>query len=414
MKLVGKLNMPVKSGVQKVSPEHQAANAMLFGEMGDSEVVTIQTGAALTFFREMALRRPREVDNAVGLYTHGSIGRLGKVKWNIIDAPKHVWQPSVEACGWNPTTHTAVHGDEISVKGMELNIEMCDKDLLDECTREFFGTGVDIEKLYSTPQGKKIMDSFIAAIYEGKGDSLYELLDFGDHPLIWAAQSSGNHGMSAEEFADYTRQQQILGGWLTLIDYQKSIGNEQYRVEINPNHISGGEYMGDATTLLKNVAKAAPARMKGLIAKSKMKGKPGIFLVSPSIFSKYEDELMAADMLNASCVTMNGLSCDTDTVPGVLKFRGDYVLNRDQWAEFDKIVKVHTHRVLYLVPGALTFAYDVPVLNAYGKDKAGLLVQTSKDIKDKFKTYILGEMELGAGIFKNSIVNASISVPFTD
>ncbi len=412
MGVIARIPVPAKTGDQMIPKFGAAYGDVVFGTIGDNNVVTIQTGAALTFFKEYAMRRPRLVANAIGLYSHGSIGRLGKVKWNIIGAPKHVWQPRSESCSWNPKGKFPIYGDTIVAHGIELNLEMCDKDLLDQCTRQLFGVGTEINNLMATPEGEALFNMFLSSIYEGKGNSLYDLLTYGDHPYIWQAQTNGTFGIPSSEATDYVDQMQVLGGHITLIDYEKSIGRKEYNVAIAANEISGGEFIGDAQDLFRRVDNSVPVRMNTVLSNSRAMGKPGIYLVSPSIFNKYERELTVTNTLNGSQVIMEGIYPTAGTVQGLLKFKGDYVLRMDDWAEFDQIVGVHTHRVVKLVPGALGIAYDIPALEQFGDDQSGLVVEKSTSVKDKFKTYVYGEMEVGAGLVsKDYVVNASISVP---
>jgi hypothetical protein len=386
---------------------------VVFGNDGVNNIVVLETGAALTFFREYAMRRPRLIDDALGIYSYGSIGRMGKVKWNTISTPLHILQARSESCTWNPKGHIVIEGEELLAKGLEINMEFCNKDILDMCTRGLFGTGADINKIIATPEGEQLFNLLMEAIYTAKGNSIYDLVTFGDHPYIWAAELSGVYGIPADEFADYIDQMAILGGHLTMVDFLKASGHPQYTIPITNAEVNQAEFVGDTFEVLQRVKAKTPVRMMSYINMARSAGKPGIFLVSPAFFNKYEADLTAANMLNQAQVIMNGIYPDAGTAPGVLKFGGDYVVNRADWGEFDTIVQMHTHRVMYVAPGALGIAYDIPILEQFGQDKAGLIVEHSTRVSDKNKTYVYGEMEIGAGLVdKSMIVNASITVPF--
>lgn len=383
--------------------------------------LSLNTKAAVNFFRRISVLKTNIVLNSLGLYSFGKMGRNGEVRFASMNAPKHVLSPRTgKGCSFTAKGRIDMGVTEFYVDPVQYQGKQCPDSLYETNFERIFGTGHGIKDLMGTPEGKKLFGEIVYLTYIGLGNSFYEMATYAGHDLIFEADSNDWYTVDDKQWEDYLDQQDTkrMVGHMTIIDKLASEqGLEHFNVEIAANEISddGKDFIGEAKDLFDRCLEAQPAEMKlANKYRSTVVGK-SIFLVSPSIFKKYRRELQEDNMNGIPedlYYTLHGnfakiANMNTSTyAEGVLKYDGHVVVEMTEWEAFDTMTGTNTHRCLLASPGVLGLGYDVVPIKQF--DGLGLRFVQKLDAPDNGMIYMDTYFDLGSGIVNHDfIVNAS-------
>lgn len=378
--------------------------------------LSLNMESAVNFFRSLVILNGSLRENSMGLYSFGTVGRLGKVKFaSMSQATPHMLRPRGNTgCIWDPIGRTVINVEEYTVSPVKYQGEFCVDTYWGTCFEALLGVGNDINELTATPESRAILMEFVNAIYDSLSDSVWNLAWYAGHPLIEEANTAGTYNLEDEEWDGFVSQQNIgTGGWLTLLDAFKDEGRPNYNVQIGDAEVAtNGDYVGDvgrAGGLFERMRKGSSRAMRTLMGKATKRvsgigqNKP-IFLVTEDIFRAYETELQTdwANIPETMYYHLNGEYCaklgcvGNELVEGVLKWHGHLVVNMEEWSWFFNAVGVEGHVALLAYPGVLGMATDVAQLDQTGG--LGMLIEQKRDLDSLGKIQMATNFDIGMGI----------------
>ena len=391
--------------------------------MVSGSMMTLTTDAALNFLNNLSVIYPALAENSLGLYSYGSIGRNGKVKFaQMTNATPHMLRPrGNKGCIWNPVGNIAMNVDEFEVKPVKFQSEFCPDNFWGTCLEKLMGVGNAINDVFGTPESSMWIKKLVTSIYESLGNSIHMLAWFAEHNLIAVANTNDTYDVTDEEWAGFVAQQALgTGGWMTLIDAYKEAGVANYNVQIRSSDVGvDGEFVGDVgrpNGLFSRLVKGSSKTMKllnGKTTKGSVQGAritKNAILVSKSIFEAYEAELLVDYggiketlyyFLSGEYASSFGLS-ETAPLEGVLKWKGHPVICMDQWDGFYDLVNVEAHVAMMIVPGVLGLAYDVASLEQY--NGLGLIMEQKLGAPDLGKVYLHTNFDMGMGVINPDLI----------
>jgi len=376
---------------------------------GDRRVLDLNLETTTALFKEVSIMKPSIPANDMGLYSFIPVGRFGKAKMNTLTVPKHLLQSRKNCLTWNPKGRMYMKPDEITVEAVEYMGEQCSDAFMGECLEAVLGTGNQVRDIFATPEGAQLFQLALGNIFEGLGNSFYDLVTFGMDSLITSADSGNwwdTASVSTEEWDNFVDQQMGIGvkGHIPLIEQAKADGLAHFNVTIDAGDVSGDQYTGasnDVTVLFDNVIAAAPNKLRIL---RKRRGTPGVvMLVSVGIFDAYKDYIVANfnTIPDVYQFFLNG-----EAVPGILRYDGTPVVCMDEWKEYDEMIGVNTHRVVLTAVRNMVVAHDVPAIDQFGG--IGMRIEQSQELKNKGIVHMYTNFRVGAGIADTDfMVNAS-------
>ncbi len=341
---------------------------------GGTRYIEIDTSASLTLLQGISIQKESILENELGLYSVGSVGRDGRARWATIGGTNHILKARSNGCKWDPQGKYTLVNKAYDLCNLEAQVEVCPDVTWGSCLEyAFSGVGNEVRDMNATEEGKALLLALLDKIYLDLGNSYYNIAYWGDHPLIYQSNEEGQYevsGTSEEVWEDYLRQQTVCEGWMTGVDYFKHQGHPQYNVPIYDSEISpdGAEFIGDPVDLFKRLLQTAPAgQFRIAIKKYKlvngMRMKPAI-CVTRSIYEAYREWLInkystidESFLLRVGCVE----SCLSDG----LMYDGHPVICKDDWDAFGYLVGYHHHRAMLVYWGNLGHSYDVPSLQQF-------------------------------------------------
>src|SRR5690606_31205744 len=145
--------------------------------------------------------------NYFGLYSYGSVGRAGKIRFARLEGPKHILSSRKNGCTWNPKGKITNDITDMMLCPVEYNGELCPDALWDSCWELILGTGNQVRDITATPEGRALFAEMLRLTYVGLGNSIYDLGWFGQHPAIEDADDNDTYTVSEEEWEDFKDQQ---------------------------------------------------------------------------------------------------------------------------------------------------------------------------------------------------------------
>ena len=274
-----------------------------------------------------------------------------------------------------------------------------------ECWDRLFGKGNDYNNLQSTEGGKKLFREMLEGIYDAISDSIYDVVWYRDHPLISIADTNGTFVEGTDEWADFKDQMLDNGqGLMTLIDYQQTIGRDNFNVEIKDADIDGAKYIGDVKDDLIERVKEKESRELRLANTKAVKTRSGIQftglrLLSRGIFNALRRHILAdyGGSMEAYNIEISGSDGNGWISQKVINLDGVLHYCMDEWDSFGAITGTHTHRIISTTPGILGIAYDVPVLNDRFPS-LGLRIVQKLDAPDNGRAYMDTNFDLGTAL----------------
>ena len=333
--------------------------------------LNVNLEASINFFKRLTLVMPSLVENQLGLYSSGSIGSNNEVRFASMSTPRWLLRArGNKGCVWDPVGNVSISLDSFQIYPLVYQGEQCPDVYWGQCFEKIMGTGNQVIDQRATAEQQIIFAEMMARIYEGFGNSIYDLMWFGKHPLITWADTNNRYNLDEDEWANFKNNQDVFSGWLTIVDGLKASAEyEGYDIPIDPDDVDKKEYIGRVSGpngIFDKVIEAQSTEAKLSASNSGSDIGKGIILVNPGIFKKYKEELLQdynqiPDMLY---FRMNGefcakYGCTEGIRNNVLKYDGYWVVSKYEWELWDNILDVYTHRVLMVTPGALGYATDV-------------------------------------------------------
>lgn len=368
--------------------------------------VEITTESSLTFFEGVAVQANDISVNRLGLYSHVRVGRNRKAKFLSIRTPRHLLTARGNGCQWNPKGLARTKLNEFNTCPVEFNGEECPDAFYGTCFESIFGTGNDVRDFYATEQGQAVIAGLVNQVFTGLGNSLDDLANFANHPLIDLANENSFFTAGLEEWADYHDQQMSgdCGGLITQLDQLAAEGASGYDLEIPDADIdTDGSYKGDIEALLNSLVARAKSEFKTMIRSSGMGFKPIILMTDPE-YAALENYFLQTYASNpyAYLYAIKGDDGIGGLMPDVLKWKGLPVIRWDAVTRFDELVGSESHRVAIVAPGAFGIAHDVEDLAQFSG--MGLRILQRLDAPYKGKIFMDTTFRWGAGIADTDFV----------
>lgn len=334
--------------------------------------VRVKTGAWLNIFQRYGVIQGDITKNDLGLYSSLQVDGEGKAKFLSFKSPNHLFRPRQNGCAWNPNGRIRSGLVSVDTCPIEYQGEECPDAFWGDCMEALFGPGNAVRDLYSSPELQKIFAEAMKGLSIGLGNSYHELVHFGKHPLIIAADTNGTFLVDEDRWEDFYAQ--MIGdesrpnncsGIVTLLDALADQGEPGYDLEIPDTDIdANNNYTGDIIALFESLIANAKTELR-IMAKrgvqfGTVKRFPIILATSPE-FKAYKDYL--TENFAYSPQLTNFLLMGEDgterLMHGVLHYNGIPVVEWDESAVFDEIVGTKCHRVALVAPGTFGVASDV-------------------------------------------------------
>lgn len=382
-----------------------------------SRVINVPSGEATQIFGEYSVRRPMLAQNLLGLYsfvrplTPGAL----KVKFGALTTPRHLLQKA-KGCQWSPKGRMGMNLTEYNLGVVDYDGQQC-PDELAECLNALFGPGNARKDLFGTPEGMAFWDKIIDLIYTGLGNSVWDLLEFANHPLITTSDTNGWYSVSDQEWADYTDQQihDEVAGIVTTMDQLKDVeGLSNFNVPIQAVDVDGADFVGDVIGLFNKLVDYSTADFQIMIDNNR-EGQAPIIEVSRSIFKAYKKYLTDTYQgINAGFqIFYTGEDGTRRALRNVLLWDGIPVVLNQTWSVFDRLVGVNTHRAVLNAPGNKGVGYESPVVVGQQYSGIGLQVVQRLDAPYKGQVYMTTRNALTGAIVNSDFMTmaARVEVP---
>jgi hypothetical protein len=389
---------------------------IIFGA-NSTRSIAFSRQSTMFFFKRMALLKSNLIANSLGLYSYAQAEADGTVKFAHLRGPQHVLRPRTTGCTWDPVKGITLSSQSFTSAPLEFQAEQCPDVFIGTCFEEFFGrTEKEKESFFSTEQGRALFNEMLELIFVAIGNSYYDVNTWGQNGLITYANDNATYTAKPDVWLNYTKQQGIIAGHMTLLDKLKQEGFDNMNVAVEDYEISddGKSFIGNAQLFMDRLIAAQNDEM---LTMAENGNKVGIIELDPRIWDKYEAELMLKyDQLPAMLQYFyNGkfcesLGCDSGSaVQGVLRYKGYPVIRRRDWSRFNTLTGTNTFRGTLTAPGNYGISYDVLPQDQFGG--FGLELEQSTAMKDRGLVYMTTRFRTGTGIIEPTFtVNASRTI----
>lgn len=372
--------------------------------------VQIDQGQALFFYEKIAIAKPAPSANHLGLFTMKSVGNKEKIKIGSLGVPKHLWTKRKNGCEFVPKGGIKTGVQEFTMNALEFDGVECPDALYGDSLETIYGVGLEVENFFATKAGQDVFNMILNRIFLGLGNSMYDLVWNGASPWITEAANNNWYEVEEDEWVDYVDQMEAMGGIITQIDQLKAMGLPHFRIEIKDSEVEGENYKGEVGTVLFPRVKKGATKKMIIATKRKLNGR-SFYLVTPSIYNKYKEEIIETynNIPIAYQVFTTGTTGDKILLEDCLMWDGIYVVCMDEWDEFGVMCNIIQHRVFFTVPGNIALLYDIPMLNE--STGFGLEMVQKLDPEYKGKIFLHTTLKLGTGLIDHEFcANASYTL----
>lgn len=387
---------------------------------GTSRYFTFNTESMLQVFERFIIQEREIAANEIGLYSSVPVGRNRKARFANLTTPAHIFSNRKNGCVWTPKGAIRSNLVEFDLCPIEYNGQQCPDSIWNSCWEQLLGVGNEVHDLLSTPEMQNLIAMFLRQVFYGMGNSFSELVHFANHPLITQVNANGTYAVGVDEWNDYHDQQMSgdCGGWLTLIDELRGLGQKGYDIDIPDTDIAAdGSYTGDIVGLMEQLRNSAHPDFRvwiqdGYRSPSGVVLWPVVLLTS-ALFDAYEEYIRTTYQATESGFqyNFNRTSGTAGIIPGLLKYKNMPVMRWHECTRFDAITGCESHRAAICAPGVLGLAHDVEMLDQF--DGMGMRMVQKIDPPDNGLLYMYTTLRWGAGIGDpNFMVHASnVSLP---
>ena len=373
-----------------------------------TKTMLIPQETAVVLFRKIAIQETNYRLNELAMYSFGSVGRSRKASFLSLQGPKHLIQKrGANGCTWTPKGKITNQITEIDMAPVKVEMEICPDALWDSCFENILEVGNGVNDFYASTEGQELLNHILTLVYTGLGNSYAELVEFGKHPLIDDADAGSWFTIGQDEWNDYKDQQTAVAGFMTLVDDLKAEGHANFGYSINQADMNGADFTGDSMALLTRVINAAKGELSTYLKKAGVGMPMATISVSTGIYDRLEEQFISQYnaipesyyfKINGVQPLANGLT----SMPGVLKYKGCWVVRRDDWAAFDDITGTTTHRALLSVPGNFGLVHDVSDVQQFNGQ--GLVIQKSPLLKDGGKIWMKTNYDVATAILDTNLM----------
>jgi len=381
-----------------------------------SRIISVQTESALNIFDNVSVSQRDQYARALGLYGDVILGRDLKGRFASFSTPKHVLSNRKNGCAWNPKGGVRFNVEEFPTCAVEYNGEECPDVFYGTCFERLFAPGNGVRDLAGTAEGQAILSQMLRKLYQGLGNSFFDLYNFANHPLISQANTGSFYNVDIEEWEDYVDQMLSgdCGGLITLLDELAAKGQSGYDLDIPlaDINVSTGAYTGNIINLIESLKSAASAELTTAIESGAQLSdgtvRYPVILLTSAEFNAYKSYIRSLAGTNemAYRYMLEGTDGTTRLMRNVLVYDNMPVVRWDACVGFDAITGAQSHRAAIVAPGVLGVLHDVSDLAQW--EGMGLVVEQSTRVADKGKIFMDTTFRWGAGIADpNFIVMAS-------
>lgn len=385
-------------------PSTSVGVSTMANDIGDllQATLTIPSKEMVALVRNYIIGRSPLAANELGLFTiKGGIAN-DKFAIAMLSKARHLWSSRKDGCQFSPKGSIGSQRAEFELQPIEYDGVQCPDEFFGSEWETMFGTGDPFEML-QTEAGAFALDAVVRIIIDSLQQDFWNLIMYGSHPIITAAETNGTYTVSETEWADFKDQMKNIGGFITTADFLRTAGRDNFNVTIDAGDVNGEEYTGAVRTdLFKRVREAALPIMKTQMKRKSFGNISSLFLCSRGIFNKYKDELIAQfnNLPVAYTIQTTGIDGTKYAMEDVLLWDGNVIMCFDELAEIDTIVGYNTHMVFATIPGNIPILYNANTARGsknIGSD-FGLKIQQSADLKEKGKIYMHANMKVATGI----------------
>ncbi|MGL4640875.1 MAG: hypothetical protein ACRCVX_14220 [Shewanella sp.] len=385
--------------------------------------VSVETQSALTFFDNISVTQTDQHARALGLYGEVLMPRGSqKARFASFSTPQHLFSTRKNGCSWNPKGGLRMNVDEFNTCAIEFDGEQCIDTFYGTCFEALFGSGNASREFGSTPEGQRILIKMMQKIYQGLGNSFFDLYHFANHPLIKTANIESFYTAGVEAWADYVDQMinDECGGLVTQLDALAAEGNPYYSAKIPDAdiNVSKRKYTGDVIDLLNSVRERASYNLRAMCDNGMMvdgANRMPAYLVTDDVFNAYKDWIRAKAGTNelAYRYTIEGMDGTTNLMRNVLMIDSMPIVRWSACSNFDAITGAYSTRVALVSPQVFGVLSDVSGIQQSQFEGMGLVMQQSPLLKDKGKIYMTTGFRWGAGIADTDFVcmASNVSTP---
>ena len=389
----------------------------LFSTPGGANRVTVSTESTLRIFENVAVVQRDQYARALGLYGDVALGRDLDARFMSFSVPKHLLSPRKNGCSWNPKGGLRMNVDTFGTCPVEFDGTQCADAFFGTCFERLFGPGNARNDFYSTPEAQAVLAQMITRIYQGLGNSFFDLYNFANHPLITNANTNGTYTVSVAEWEDYVDQmladsdtgRNACAGLITQLDALKASGNPYYTMDIPIADIDVAtkSYTGSFPALINDmIATASPELQTAIESGVMINGRivfPIILATAPE-FNAEKERIRSLAGTNelAYRYMIEGMDGVTKLERNVLMLDNMPIIRWEAHAAFDAITGVQSHRVAIVAPGAFGVLHDIDPLREF--EGLGLIIEQSPLLRDKKRIDMTTTFRWGAGIADTNFV----------
>lgn len=365
--------------------------------------ISVQTESALTIFENVSVLQTDQYARALGLYGDVVLGSDLKGRFGSFNTPKHLLSNRKNGCTWNPKGGLRMNVDEFPTCAVEYDGEQCLDTFFGTCFERLFGPGHTVRDM--TPALEELLAQMMTKMYQGLGNSFFDLYHFANHPLITEANAEGFYSVAVPEWEDYVDQMLSgeCGGIITQLDALAAKNERYYNLDIPESdlNLTTGAYTGDVIALFESLKAAASSELQTAIDTGVAingTNRYPVLLVTKDIYQAYKNWITAKAGTNelAYRYTIENSDGTTGLMRNVLIYDSMPVVRWDAPARFDAITGAQSHRAGIFAPGVFGVLHDVADLRQWSG--MGLIVEQSQMLKDKGKIYMTTGFRWGAGI----------------
>lgn len=385
-----------------------------FGLNGDSSGrrISLNTEAALNVFENVSVLQTDQFARQLNLYGDVITGRDNKARFASFTTPKHLLSARKNGCSWHPKGGMRMHEDEFPICAVEFDGEQCLDTFYGTCFERLFGPGNAIREFASTAEGQALLAQMLRKIYQGLGNSFFDLYNFANHPLITQANADAFYSVALNEWEDYADQMLSgeCGGLITQLDGLAAAGEKYYDmvIDVADIDVAKNQYTGDVIALFELVKEQASPELTSMMDTGMMIGganRMPVILVTNDIFKAYKAWITAKAGTNelAYRYTIENSDGTTKLMHNVLMYDGMPIIRWDAPSRFDAITGAQSHRVAIVAPQVFGVLHDVNDIRQF--DGMGLMVEQSTRLADKGKIFMSTTFKWGAGIADTDFVS---------
>lgn len=379
-----------------------------FSLTGSGRIIEIPTDEVIQLFEGVSIKATDIAMNEFGLWSLASVGNKGEVKYNSFTTPKHILQAR-NGCVWNPKLKITQVGGKLITSPYTVNGEICPDAFWDNAFEKIFGTGLDIRNFYATPEGRAVMQTIMGKIFIAMHNGVYDVMYYGDHPLIATSDTNQYYTVEAGEWVDYMDQMAVSegGGVMTQLDALRDAGNHPHlEGAIVAADFTDDAYVGgtnDVTYYFDQVIKNAHEDLQTIYENN---AEDVLILVPPAEYDAYYEQILTtySEIPAVYVFHITGSDGTTQIAQNILRYKGSWVVRMGGWKRFDRITGYNIHRVVAIARGVFGGAYDVSSLP--GQRDVGMRIDQRMGGGEGFmgKIYMLSDFKLGTEILDTNMV----------